>query len=188
MKVGLSRTELARYTVIQQARSVLELPEPGTPYNEGRSKATQRRKAREANRLGVTWRAIDDDAERESLLAVANEFERLNPRKEYRTHDPDNRDLLDIDLWLAAFHEGEPILLAVIPFDGEFATLRYFRTLVHTEASSASRYLMTEVLADHLVDSGVRYLVDRTNPLRTSRGVFHFARMVGFRIKRVRVV
>jgi hypothetical protein len=65
---GLCRSQLARITLIQQARSVLVLPERGTPYNKGRARATQRRKAREAERLGVTWRRIDSPAHHDAAL------------------------------------------------------------------------------------------------------------------------
>ena len=61
---GPCHVRFARLTVIQQARHVLTLPTDGTPYNEGRARATQRRKARSALRLGVTSRVITDRAER----------------------------------------------------------------------------------------------------------------------------
>ena len=182
---ALPRGRFARLTVIQQARHVLTLPTDGTPYNEGRARATQRRKARSALKLGVTSRVITDRAERISLLEKSADFERVDPNETYRETDPDNRELLDVDLWMAAFHEDEPVMLVIIPVDGDFAALSYFRTLTHTDASSAARYLMTERLAEELVSRDVRYLCDHVNPLRLRPGLFHFAQMVGFRVVRV---
>ena len=183
---SLPRRGLPRLTVVQEARHVLTLPDAGTPYNAGPARATQRRKARAAVKLGVTSRLITDEAERHHLLEVANAFEREHPQEGYRTRQPDNHDLLDVDLWMAAFEGDEPILLVVIPVNGEFAALRYFRTLTHTDASSAARYLMTETVAEELVRRDVRYLCDHVNPLRLPRGLFHFAQMVGYRVVRVR--
>ena len=187
MERRLRRNWLERFTVIQQLRSVLSLPTDGTPYNQGRARATQRRKARAALRLGVTTHMVGQDSERRELLARANAFERVNPRPLYRVEQPENDDLLDFDFWMAAHHEGEAIVLAVIAVDGEFALLRYLRTLTHTDASSAARYLVTEKVADALVARGVRYLVNGVNPFKMPAGLLHFSRMVGFRLVRLRV-
>ena len=110
----------------------------------------------------------------------------MDPNETYRESHPDNRELLDVDLWMAAFVDGDPIMLVIIPVDGDFAALSYFRTMAHTDASSAARYLMTERLAEELVRRDVRYLCDHVNPLRLRPGLFHFAQMVGYRVVRVR--
>jgi hypothetical protein len=188
MERRFKRSRLERFTVIQQLRSVLSLPTDGTPYNQGRARATQRRKARAALRLGVTIGMVTKDSERRELLAMANAFERVNPRPLYRVEEPENDDLLDLEFWMVAQDEGgEAIVLAVIAVDGEFALLRYLRTLTHTDASSAARYLVTEKVADALVARGVRYLVNGVNPFKMPSGLLHFSRMVGFRLVRLRV-
>src|SRR3982750_4919153 len=48
---GLQRNRFARFTLLQQTRSVLTLPDDGSSYNEGREMRTQRRKARVAQKL-----------------------------------------------------------------------------------------------------------------------------------------
>ena len=186
VRAELQRASGGRSTALHQATTVLELPtEPGT-YNLGHERATQRRKARKARAAGVTWRPVTDPAERQTLLQRADDYERNNPRSAYRKENPENADLMAIGLWLAAFHEGEPILLSVTAVDGEWAILRYFRSLAETDAASNARYLMTEVLAEELGRAGVRYLCDPVSPFRLTPGLRHFARMVGFRVRRVR--
>jgi hypothetical protein len=62
----------------------------------------------------------------------------------------------------------------------------YFRTLGIGKEQSNARYLMTEVLVEHLVERGVRYLLDGGS-LALPNGIRHFQRMVGFRVCRIRV-
>ena len=186
VRAELQRSAGGRSTVLHQATTVLELPtEPGT-YNVGHERATQRRKARKARAAGVSWRPVTDAAERQRLLERADDYERHNPRPAYRKDDPENADLMAIRLWLVAYHQGEPILLSVTAMDGEWSILRYFRTLSDSDAASNARYLMTEVLAEELGRLGVRYLCDTVSPFRVTPGLRHFARMVGFRVRRVR--
>ncbi len=186
VRAELQRASGGRSTLLHQATTVLELPtEPGT-YNVGHERATQRRKARKARSAGVSWRPVPDAAERQQLLELANAYERNNPRDAYRSESPENADLMAIDLWLLALHEGEPILLSVTAADGEWSILRYFRTLSESNAASDARYLMTEVLAEELAKRDVRYLCDTVSPFRLTPGLRHFSRMVGFRVRRVR--
>lgn len=173
----LRPASVVRSTRLDQATSVLLLPATPGSYNLGSARATQRRKARTATKLGVTWRLITNPAERTSLLAYANAFHKK---------DLDNADLFEVDLWIAAFVDNVPVTLTVIPADGEWSTLRYFRSLADNEAASAARYLMTEVVAEELGRRGVRYLTDTVSPFRLSSGLRHFSRMVGFRTYRVR--
>ena len=77
-------------------------------------------------------------------------------------------------------------MLAVIPCSGEWAVLRYFRTLAPGQASSDARYLMTEAVAETLGGLGVRHLVDSARPHWLPNGLRHFQRMVGFRLVRLR--
>jgi hypothetical protein len=83
---------------------------------------------------------------------------------------------------------GKPLLLAVIPVDGELATLRYFRTLGGGDLYSLSRYFATHALVAELSKRGVRWLLDTEPPGAQKNGVRHFQRMVGFRYVRLRVV
>ncbi|KQT94064.1 hypothetical protein ASG49_03855 [Marmoricola sp. Leaf446] len=183
----LRRSRIGLSSRLQQAVTMLELPEAPRRYDEGRERATQRRKARQAERLGVTWRVVDDPAEKQRLLDAALDYERNHPQEQYRSEAPEHGELLDIDLWLVAEHEGAPLLLSVTPVDGAWSLLRYFRTLQEGPAASAARYLMTGVLAEELIRRGVRHLCDTRTPFRLPAGLQHFSRMVGFRVRRVKV-
>lgn len=174
-------------TTVHQAATVLELPSGAGQYDQGSSRATQRRQSRKATKLGVTWSRVTDAEEKGRLVGVAYAREQSHPQEEYRFEEPDLRELLDIELWLVAHHQGEPLLLSVTAVDGQWSLLRYFRTLQDAEVASASRYLMTGVLAESLVSQGVRYLCDSRTPFRLNPGLRHFSRMVGFRTQRVRV-
>jgi hypothetical protein len=166
--------------------AVLDVPADPTEYSEGSSKQTLRRKARKAVRSGVLCRPVDDPAERRALLDLADAAERAHADEQYRVERPDNDDLLDHDLWLAAFTaDGTPLMLSVTPTDGEWGHLRYFRTLGSGPEHSDSRYLMTQVLVATLSERGVRKLVDGIHPADLPNGLRHFQRMVGFRLARV---
>jgi hypothetical protein len=167
------------------ATAALKLPtEPGQ-YSLGASKQTLRRKVRRARQLGVHWAEVSDPQERQELLKLAEEYERNHPDATYRNPNPDISDLLSYQLWLAAYSaENRPLLLSVTPVDGELATLTYFRTIGAGEEQSNARYLMTEILVEHLVGCGVRYLFDGGG-LAIPNGSRHFQRMLGFRIVRI---
>jgi hypothetical protein len=173
--------------VVGFATTALSLPtEPGQ-YSLGAAKQTLRRKMRRAQQLGIRWNEVSDPQERLGLLKLAADYERIHPDETYRNPNPDISDLLHYRLWLAAYSaEGQPLLLAVMPVDGELATLAYFRTIGAGDEQSNARYLMTEILVEHLVGWGVRYLLDGGS-LAMPNGRRHFQRMVGFRIVRVRV-
>ena len=166
--------------------AVLDVPADAEDYCQGAHRQTLRRKVRSAEKQGVTWRPVDDPAERAALLAVANRAESEHADDTYRNEHPDNGDLLDHALWLAASGpDGTPVLLSVTPTDGEWAQLRYFRTLGSSRLHSDARYLMTQVLVETLSRRGVRHLVEGTHPAELSNGLRHFQRMVGFRLARV---
>jgi hypothetical protein len=179
------RTTLERLTGL--ATSVLSLPaEPGQ-YSLGASKQTLRRKVRRARQLGVRWAEVSDPQERQRLLKLAEEYERTHPDATYRNPNPDISDLVRYRLWLAAYSaEGQPLLLSVTPVDGELAVVRYFRTIGAGEEQSNARYLMWEILVEHLVERGVRYLLDGASQA-IPNGRRHFQRMLGFHIVRIRV-
>jgi len=170
------------------AAAVILLPDEPGQYSLGAAKQTLRRKTRQAQKLGVRWAEVNDPDERQELLRFADECERAHPDETYRKANPDNGELPSIRLWLVAYAaDDRPLLLSVTPVDGEFATLRYFRTLGSGDAQTNARYLMTDVLAERLVSLGVRYLVDTTNLFWLTNGLRHFQQMVGFSVVRIRV-
>ena len=186
------RTQLSWRPVLMQTvgliRPVLMVPHEAGQYSLGASKQTLRRKVRQANRLGVRWAEINDPEERYRLLQIAKEWVRAHPDVTYRNANPDNSDLFSYGLWLAAYSaDGRPLLLSVTPVDGDVALLYFFRTIGSGEEQSTARYLMTEVLVEHLVNRQVRYLVDGLFPAWLPNGLRHFQRMVGFRNVRIRV-
>jgi hypothetical protein len=168
--------------------AVLEVPADGDDFLLGRRAQTLRRKIRSAERRGLKVRRIDDEPERRAFVELASHAERTHVDPSYRVPVPRNDDLLDHDVWLTVEDpEGRPLLLAVTPRDGEFATLRYFRTLGSGDAYSDARYLATGALVAELARSGVRYLIDTATPAEQTNGLRHFQRMVGFRYARVRL-
>jgi hypothetical protein len=168
--------------------AVLMVPADPDDYLLGRHAQTLRRKIRSAERRGLKVRRIDEDAERRALIDVANLAEQHHVDPSYRVPTPRNDDLIDHDVWLTVDDpEGRPLLLAVAPRDGEFATLRYFRTLGASDAHSDARYLATSALVAELARHGVRYLLDTATPAEQTNGLRHFQRMVGFRYARVRL-
>lgn len=174
--------------LLRGTRAVLTLPERGEDYTEGSSRGTVRRKVRAAERAGITWRSVTDESEKRRLIALADAHERANEREQYRNTAPENGDLTDFALWLVAVAaDGTPLVLAVIPVDSGWATLRYFRTLVAGDDSSVARYYLMPVLAAALAERGVRYLADTATPQWLPGGLRHFQRMVGFRLVRVRL-
>jgi hypothetical protein len=168
--------------------SALRLPREPGQYSLGAAKQTLRRKIRKAERLGIYWAEVQDAQERLELLKLADDRERTHPDAKYRNSNPDNADLLSYELWLAAYSaEGRPLLLSVTPVDGDFAYLRHFRTLGDGEEESNARYLMTDVLAEHLVRRRARYLLDCAFPAWQHEGLRHFQRMIGYETVRIRV-
>jgi hypothetical protein len=183
---ALSRPALFTAPLGLTGVSVLTVPQDPQVYTRGPRKQTLRRRLRAAQRRGITFRPIDDPAERRALLLLADRAERSHPDPRYRIDRPDNEDLLDHDLWLAAFSaQGDPLLLAVTPTDGQWALLRYFRTLGRGPEHSDSRYLMSVALVRALAGRGIRHLVDEWHPGEIPEGLREFQRMVGFRIMRV---
>jgi len=122
------------------------------------------------------------------LVRDRHQAERDHVDPSYRVPTPHNEDLLDHDVWLTVDdEEARPLLLAVAPRDGPFATLRYFRTLGSGEAHSDARYLATSALVAELARHGVRHLLDTATPAEQTNGLRHFQRMVGFRYARIRL-
>ena len=179
------RSVLTRITGF--ATATLILPREQGQYSLGASKQTLRRKVRRAQKLGVRWAEVSDLQERQSLIELAEEYEKVHPDETYRNAEADLSWLLGHQLWLAAYSaNGNPLLLSVTPVEGELALLGHFRTIGFGAEQSDARYLMTEVLVEHLVHRGVRYLVDGGS-LAIPNGIRHFQRMLGFNILRIRV-
>jgi O-antigen/teichoic acid export membrane protein len=167
--------------------AALAVPADASEYVTGPHAQTLRRKIRAAARQGISCRPVPP-AERTDLLALANLVQQNHYDEQYRVSTPHNDDLLLHDLWmLAEDNAGKPLLLAVIPVDGELATLRYFRTLGAGELYSLSRYLATEAVVAELSKRGARWLLDTSPPGAQTNGVRHFQRMVRFRYVRIRL-
>lgn len=187
VRAGLTVPEGERL-LLRGARSALAVPESPGDYELGASKQTLRRKVRQAEGAGITWRRIDDPEERARFVAVADAHERSHPMARYRNTEPHNADLLPFRLWLGAFdRHGDPVMLAVLPHDGEWAVLRHFRQLQDTPEASAARYLMTKAAVEQLSVAGVRWLFDEASPQWLDNGLRHFQRMVGYRLVRARL-
>lgn len=168
--------------------AVLPLPACPGDFDLGRQNQTLRRQVRRAQRTGIRWATIEDPAERLALLELAADSERAHPIDIYRIAEPDNRELLAFPLWIAAYAtDGRPLLLSVTPVDGQWALLRYFRTIGSGQEQSHARYLALHALATHLASLGVRYLFDQASPATLPPGLRHYQRMIGFRIFRVRL-
>jgi hypothetical protein len=184
----LSRGSGLLRTPLHTISGAITVPASREEYEAGSAKQTLRRKLRAAQKRGVTWEPVVDPALRRELVALADDFEKRNPRERYRAANPSNQDLLDYDLWLLARNgAGEPLLLSVTPVDDGVGALRYFRTLSADEAASDARYLMTWALVGELAQRGVHHLVDTTISMHLSHGLRHFQRMVGFRLVRLEI-
>lgn len=166
--------------------AVLELPGRPGDVLVGSSRATLRRKVRAAERRGLACRPVTDPGEREALLARAHAAEAEHPDPRYRVSAPDNSDLLAFGHWYVTEDaDGRALHLAVVPVAGEWAALRYFRTLSWGEAESDARYLASAHLAAALVATGVRHVLDPEPPGTQGPGLRHFQRMVGYRYVRL---
>jgi hypothetical protein len=175
-------------TPLHEVTAVLRLPERTAVYADLPGRQTLRRKIREAQRLGVTWRPVKSAEERRELLRIGDERQRTHPNASYRRSELHNEELLQIDLWLVAENrEGRPLLLCACPVSGAWCLLRHFYALGDDRDASASRYLMTQVLVDEAVARGARYLVDSGSPFNQSPGLRHFQKMLGFTVARVQV-
>jgi hypothetical protein len=170
------------------AVAISVVPDSPAQVGQGAHNQTLRRKVRSANRRGITCVLVDDRAERDRLYAAAAEYEQCHPMAAYRNAEPDNADMFDFGLWMAAYAaDGRPLLLTVAPVDGEWAMLRYFRTIGSGEEQSDARYLAHYALVTQLAGMGVRYLFDVTSLASLPKGLRHYQRMVGFHIVKVRV-
>ncbi|WP_375388252.1 hypothetical protein [uncultured Amnibacterium sp.] len=189
IRAQLGRAWLRR-GALAGATSVLGLPERAEDYARGSSgsRYTLRKRSRAASELGVLVERVDDAEARRALCAVADAYERVNPRAASRNEAADNSDMMTHRFWFVARVDGRPVVLAVLPAEGEWAAMRYFRTLEESEVATLARYLLMREIVTALVAHGVRAVVVGLGPHRMGNGVRQFQRMMGFRIVRLRVV
>ena len=111
--------------------AVLEVPPDADDYLRGRRAQTLRRKIRSAERRGLKVRRIDDDRPSGARWSASPTApSRPTPTRRTASRRRATTTCCDHDVWLTVeTRTGTPLLLSVTPHDGEFATLRYFRTL-----------------------------------------------------------
>ncbi|MBE7200301.1 MAG: hypothetical protein INR70_21190 [Parafilimonas terrae] len=167
---------------------VLEIAARPQDYSLGSSKQTLRRKVKAAEKLGIYCRPVHDKGEQIALVATLDRAIAVKSNPLYRERDSDHSYLVGSGLWTVAFApDGEPLVIAVTPRDGEWALLQAFVSLGETQLRSDARYLLTKVVVERLAVEGVRHLVDTRSPSQLPNGLRHFQRMLGFRIKRIRM-
>ena len=168
--------------------AVLSLPSDPARYTDGGSKRTLRQMVRKAQRHGMTWREIDDPAERLALIREADEWERTSPDLQYRNETACNEECVGYRRWLGVYsQDGRLLLLSVILVEGEWALLRYFRTIGRGAEQSLARHYLMPVIVERLVRDGVRHLFDETSPAKLPNGLRLYQRLVGFRVTRILV-
>jgi hypothetical protein len=183
----LTRPLLVRL-VFRGIASMLVLPQDVSEYLAGGSKRRLREYIHTAGRLGLTYETVESPHQRSELLALADESERTNQVLRWRKEDPQNDDTMPLHTWvLVRAQDGRPLLLTVAAVDGEWAVLRYSRTLVRDKHSAVARYAAMPYLVEHLRAVGVSFLVDPGRPYWLSNGVRQYQRKVGFRLVRLRL-
>lgn len=187
VRTALARSSAVR-TVVHRTTAVLALPTDVEEYTAAPGRQTLRRKTRQAEKRGIHWSTVQSTNERLRLLDLADGRERTHPENRYRRTSPDNRGMLPLSLWLAAYgSDDRPLMLAVAPVDGHWSALRYFRTLESSDDASLARYLMSKVLIGELSARGARYLVDPESPFLLPDGLRHFQKMLGYSLVQVRL-
>jgi hypothetical protein len=187
---GLRRTNATVRALIRGTTAVLPIPEDGASYFVGsnESKRTLRTKMRRAERRGFTVSMPTSRAERSELLRLSETYEQNHPDPTYRNHKPRLDRHRDIRTWLVARDAtGKPLLVSVIPVDGEWGILAYFKTLENSDDARLARHWLSGVLVQHLADMGVRYLADESSPVGLPSGLRSFQRRLGYRLVRVRI-
>ena len=75
----------------------------------------------------------------------------------------------------------------MIPCDGEWSVLSYFKTLEHSDNARLARHWLSGIVVQRLSAMGVRYLADEASPIGLPTGLRSFQRRLGYRLVRVRV-
>lgn len=188
VEAGLRRRSRLGRALVRGATGVIRVPSTVAEFERGASRRSMRKQANGAVRAGVQCIRVDDPDRRQALLIHANAFEQAHPREEYRTDSPDNRDLLDLGSWFAACSAaGEPLVLAVIAVDGEWALLKYLRVVSADPDASAARYLLVRQVVEELTRRRVRFLTTNMSPVRLAPGLRVFQDRLGFTLVRVRL-
>ncbi|MCJ2125855.1 hypothetical protein [Methylobacterium sp. J-077] len=165
---------------------VLHIPVNAADYSAGSRKQTLRRKVRAARKLGVTWRSVIDPEEQRALIDTLHAY--VPAKTRIRLEGNDWSGLVGSKSWTVGYGPDEkPLLIAVTPHDGQWAIIDLFVTLGETQIHSDARYYLTQVVVEKLSALGVRYLLDTDSANNLPAGLWHFQRMIGFRVARVRV-
>lgn len=165
---------------------VLRIPADAADYSAGASKQTLRRKVRAARRSGVTWRSVTKVEEQRELINALHAV--LSTKTRIRLEGNDWSNLIGSQSWTVGYGPAdEPLLIAVTPHDGQWAVLHLFVTLGEAPIHSDARYYLTQVIVEKLSASGVKYLLDTDSSDNLPAGLWHFQRMLGFGVARVRV-
>jgi hypothetical protein len=130
------------------AQGVLVLPEEKDRYLRGRSRHALRTGINKARAGGITCRGLNDVEERR--VVARSMRERIAGMWEWG----DDRFCLPGDSWWAAIApDGEPVAIAQMVLDREWAVLKSFAS-----KDRASRYLLHTSLVETLARANVRYL------------------------------
>ena len=137
----------------------MEVPSSGTP---GLANKSARKHARRALRAGVTWTRITEESEKLCTSSTSPTRTCIGRRGDaaYQVADYNFHSLLKCEQWLAAWLDGEPILLSVTAVDRDWAMMCYFNSFGSDRTAGSTRYLMTQVLTDVLAELGVRFVCD----------------------------
>jgi hypothetical protein len=184
----LSRRALVVAPMAATGACVLEVPAAPADYSAGPHRQTLRRKVRAAQRAGTVCRVVADLEEQRVLMALLDAALSSKTDARYRRLETDHSWLVGAGLCMVAEDpSGNPLVVAVSPHDGEWASLECFISYGETPQHSDARYLLTQALVEQLSQLGVRHLLDTVSPHAVRNGLRHFQRMLGFRITRVRV-
>ncbi|MCJ2056168.1 hypothetical protein MKL09_06360 [Methylobacterium sp. J-048] len=165
---------------------VLHIPVNAADYSAGSSKQTLRRKVRAARKVGVTWRSVTDLVEQRALINTLHAY--VPAKTRIRLEGNDWGGLVGSKSWTVGYGpDGQPLIIAVTPHDGQWAIIDLFVTLGETQIHSDARYYLTQVVVEKLSASGVKYLLDTDSANNLPAGLWHFQRMIGFKVARVRV-
>ncbi|HLL92030.1 MAG TPA: hypothetical protein VK252_03750 [Solirubrobacteraceae bacterium] len=155
------------------AQGVLVLPTEQGSYLQGRSRHALRTGINKAQAAGITCRQLDDKEERRAAAWS------LRTRMPWMWQRADERVCPPGDAWWAAFVAGgEPVAMAQMTIDREWALLRTF-----VSTHRASRYLLHTELVGWLARTNVRYLATHS-PMAPmlEPALQYWQRLLGYRI------
>jgi hypothetical protein len=155
------------------AQGVLVLPTEEGRYVRGRSRHAVRTGINKARAAGITCQQLDDVEQRRAAAWS------LRARVPGMWERPDDCFCLPGDTWWAAFAPGgEPVTIAQVTLDREWAVLRTF-----VSRDRASRYLLHTELIEMLVGANVRYLaIDGPMAPLLEPSLQYWQRLLGYRV------